>query len=112
LEESRELSIMMNEMITKTGLEAEIVTMDTEHDETVALQAQLAWQDEPLDFPMNEPLDFPLLNQPIPTASLTQRTGLTVMGLRNLAKMHGLPSTGLKSDLCIRLERQGLIRLV
>ena len=108
LEESRELSFMMREMITKTGLEAEIVTMDTEHDEKVALEAQLAWQDELVE-QFVEPIEY----QPVlPVASLTQRTGLTVMGLRNLAKMHGLPSTGLKSDLCIRLERNGLIRLV
>ena len=112
LEESRELSVIMNEMITKTGLEAEIVTMDTEHDEKVALEAQLAWQDELVE-QFVEPIEFPLLNhQVLPIASLTQRTGLTVMGLRNLAKMHGLPSTGLKTDLCIRLERNGLIRLV
>jgi hypothetical protein len=121
-EDVKAMEGIMRHMISLTGVDVQIETMDTTQDEQFAMQ--LAWEQEqqwaPLQIeqehwmPAREVLDRDALEDenPLPVVSLTRRIGLTVPQLKELARQHGQKMTGTKEELSLRLSQAGWVRIL
>lgn len=124
-EDVKAMERIMRHMISLTGVDVQIETMDTTQDEEFAMQ--LAREQEipehqwlPLEdvqehwAPAREVLDRDALEDenPLPFVSLTRRMGLTVPQLKELARQHGQKMTGTKEELSLRLSQAGWVRIL
>lgn len=102
LRETNEMYAIMKEIISMTKVEIPIQIMNTDDDEEVAKRLEQEIFDE-----VNEDLFHE-----IPIVSLSSnRVGLTLVEIRDLAKRYGIKKTG-KKELAIALAGLNLVKIV
>ena len=102
LRETNEMYAIMKEIISVTKVEIPIQIMNTDDDEEVAKRLEQEIFDE-----VNEDLFHE-----IPIVSLSSnRVGLTLVEIRDLAKRYGIKKTG-KRELAIALAGLNLVKIV
>ena len=109
LRETNEMYAIMKEIISLTKVEIPIQIMNTDDDEKVAkrLEQEIFDQDVFEELKINEDIFYE-----IPIVSLSSnRVGLTLVEIRDLAKRYGIKKTG-KRELAIALAGLNLVKIV
>ena len=125
--EARFIHEAVSKLVQLTKIDIEIHAMDTSQDEDYArnveqidIETHTMYTSQDEDYARNvEQIELEQyqdvserLDQPLQLCSIDKRIGLTVLQMRDIARLYNIKITGNKRELCLALAHYGLVRLV